>query len=311
MRLVPDNSRSRGTIRQAYVIVNGQAKMLESFSDTATEKLDANGQVLESSRQILTVRYTYDDDGRLTAAVGWGTTESSSNGLVWTTNPNGTMRLVTDNSRSRGTLQQSYIIVNGQAKLLESYTDTTTERLDSNGRVSETSRQRLTVRYQYDADGRLTGASGSGVMDSSSNALVWSTDPGGNLYLVADNSQSHGIIRQSYIIVNGQAKLLDAFSDTTTEKLDGNGQVVESSRQVLTVRYTYDQDGRLTAASGTGTTESGSSALVWTTDPDGSMHLAPDNSRSRGIIRQTYVVVNGQAKLLVSYSDTTTDRLDA
>jgi hypothetical protein len=54
------------------VILNGQAKLLSSYSDTTTERLDSNNQVVDSSRQILTVTYTYDVDGRLTGAEGWG-----------------------------------------------------------------------------------------------------------------------------------------------------------------------------------------------------------------------------------------------
>jgi YD repeat-containing protein len=311
MRLVPDNSRSRGIIRQSYIILNGQAKLLESYSDTTSEKLDSNNQVIESSRQILTVRYTYDSDARLVGAEGSGTTETGSTAMVWTTAPNGTMSLVPDTSRSRGIIRQSYIILNGQAKLLESYSDTTTERLDLNGQVIESSRQMMTVRYSYDKDGRLNGAQGSGTTESTTNAMVWTTDPSGTMYLVADNSRSRGTIRQSYIVINGQAKLLESRSDTTTERLDSNGIVVESSRQILTVKYAYDSDGRLIGAEGEGTTESGATALVWTTNSSGSMVLVPDNSRSRGIIRQTYIVINGQAKLLESYSDTTTDRLDS
>jgi ribosomal protein S17E len=311
MSLVPDNSRSRGIIRQTYRIINGQAKLLESFSDTTTEKLDSNGRVVESSRQVMTVSYTYDDDGRLNGASGVGTTESGSSALVWTTDSSGNMSLVSDNSRSRGTVQQTYRIINGQAKMTVSYSDTTTERLDASGLVVESSRQVMTVSYDYDSDGRLVGASGFGTTLSGSAAMVWTTEPDGTMRLVPDNSQSRGTVLQTYVILNGQAKLLSSYSDTTTEKLDSNGQVVESSRQILTVTYEYDGDGRLVGASGSGTTETGSTAMVWTTDPAGVMSLVPDNSRSRGTIRQSYVILNGQAKLLESYSDTTSEKLDS
>src|SRR5260370_25358052 len=92
-------NKTTGTISQKYEVVQGQAKLSESKTDSKTVNHDGSTQ-----QQSLTVTYQYDPgSGMLLAAQGSGTF-SSDDGLGNTTT---------------GTISQKYAAVHGQAKLTD------------------------------------------------------------------------------------------------------------------------------------------------------------------------------------------------
>src|SRR3989338_6533792 len=81
------------------------------------------------------------------------------------------------------------------------------------------------VKYSYDNQGRLTGATGSG---------EFNIDDGfGN--------KTGGTIFQKYSIIKGQAKLIENKIDTKVLNTDGS-----SVKQDMTIRYEYDSAGKIT-----------------------------------------------------------------
>src|SRR5439155_1544542 len=163
----------------------------------------------------------------------------------------------------------------GQAKAKVSSSDTATERRDRNGAVVESSHQTQDTEYFY-LNGRLYRAEGNGTTDSGSNELVWTTDDNGDMRLVPNTSHTYGT------------------SDTTTERRDRNGQIVESSHQTQDTIYFY-QEGRLFRAVGSGTTDSGSNEMIWTTDNNGVMSLVLNTSHTSGTTHTTFIILEGQA----------------
>jgi len=129
------------------------------------------------------------------------------------------------------------------------------------------------VSYSYDGNGKLVSSSGNGTFNSN--------DGYGNL--------TSGTIAQSYEIMNGQAKLITSETTSNTVNLDGSTQ-----DQTVTVSYSYDTAGKLTGASGSGTFRS----------EDGF------GNQTSGNILQSYSLVNGQAKLISSQTDSHTVNLD-
>jgi hypothetical protein len=236
-----------GTIYQTYQIIHGQAKLKTSTTTTHTRNKDGSWQ-----NQTLTVTYQYNSNGELVDAKGSGTfTSNDGHGNI-----------------TRGTIKQEYKIIHGQAKLQESTTKSVTRNRDGS-----TQRQTLTVTYQYDGNGVLTGAKGRGSFTSN--------DGHGN--------KTRGTIRQEYKIIHGQAKLKTSTTRSVTKNKDGSTQ-----RQTLTVTYRYDGNGVLKGATGRG----------HFTSNDG------HGNKTRGTIRQTYKIIHGQAKLKTSTTRSKTKNKD-
>src|SRR3989338_2588875 len=240
-------NKTTGTIDQSYDVVIGQAKMAESTTNSNTENLDGSTQ-----EQNVSVDYSYDNVGRLTGAAGSGSfTADDGYG-----------------NKTTGTIDQSYDVVIGQAKMAESTTNSNTENLDGS-----TQEQNVSVDYSYDNVGRLTGADGSG---------SFTADDGyGN--------KTTGNIDQSYDVVIGQAKMAESTTNSNTANLDGSTQ-----QQNVSVDYSYDNVGRLTGADGSGS---------FTAD-DGY------GNKTTGNIDQSYDVVIGQAKMAESTTNSNTANLD-
>src|SRR5205823_5853630 len=144
--------------------------------------------------------------------------------------------LVPSMSHTFGTTHTTFIILDGQAKAKISSSDTTTERLDRNGQVAESTHQTQDTIYTY-KEGRLFSAVGNGTTESGSNELVWTTDANRIMSLVPNSSRTFGTTHTTFVIIDGQAKAKISSSDTTTERLDRHGRVVETSHQAQDTIY--------------------------------------------------------------------------
>lgn len=139
--------------------------------------------------------------------------------------------------------------------------------------LNENPQQFVKINYRYDKEGRLIAAGGKG------NFKI--DDGFGNV--------SEGIIKQIYKIVGGQAKLLQNDTDMNTKYLDG-----AKLKQNITVQYLYDKDGRLQSASGSGKS----------TGDDGF------DGKTESKISQTFLLLQGQAKLKSSRRESQTKNVD-
>src|SRR5262249_45053321 len=129
--------------------------------------------------------------------------------------------------KTNGTINQDYLILQGQAKLTRSFTVTNTNNTDGS-----TQDQEMTVNYTYNTQARLTGAAGAG-------------------HSVAGNIHSAGTtsdITQDYKIVDGQAKLTATHTQSKTSSPDDSEQT-----QTLHVYYRYDDRNKMAGARGEGT----------------------------------------------------------
>src|SRR5205807_571099 len=113
MSLVTNSSHTYGTTHTTFVLIDGQANARASSSDNTTERRDHNGQLVDVSHQTQDTIYFYQDS-RLIGAEGSGTTSSDSNELVWTTDQNGNMSLVPNQSHSFGTTHTTFVLIDGQ-----------------------------------------------------------------------------------------------------------------------------------------------------------------------------------------------------
>lgn len=131
---------------------------------------------------------------------------------------------------SQGIIQQAYIIIGGQAKLTKNDTDMDTKYLDG-----AKSKQNLTVQYNYDKDGKLQSATGGGKYVSNDSF----------------GSKTESKISQTFFLLKDQAKLKSSKQESETKNVDGSWK-----KQDVTTTYTYDSKGKMTGASGSGTSTS-------------------------------------------------------
>ncbi|MBI3292258.1 MAG: hypothetical protein HYZ73_05560 [Elusimicrobia bacterium] len=236
------------TSQSEYMVRWGQALVTRTESQSTTTNPDGS-----TSSSTITVTYTYNDLGQLTGARGSGTSTSrDALGNVTTSE-----------------ITQTYIIQWGMALVSEVTTRSTTTRGTGSTTTSST-----TVRYFYDAEGRLIGGEGTGEGTTTTANLDGSV------------TTTRFTTHQRYGAIHGQAVLLDATtSSTTTSTLDASTRT-----EAVTVTYTYNELGQLIGASGTGT--------ITGADRDG--------NPITGTIQQTYVVIGGQALISESVVDTTT-----
>ncbi|MBI3018064.1 MAG: hypothetical protein HYY62_08790, partial [Deltaproteobacteria bacterium] len=170
-------NKNKGTITQEYKIFNGQAKLTKNSIETTVSYVNGS-----TDKQNMVTTYTYDSSGKLLSAEGSGTVDSKDS--------------FGDSTKS--TVEQTYTVVNGQAKEKDAKVDSKTQNVD--GPVKE---QKVTTTYQYDSNGKLNAASGNGTFKKD--------DGFGNT--------STGNIVQKYEVAAGQAKLVDS---TTTDETTRN-----------------------------------------------------------------------------------------
>ncbi|MFH1258653.1 MAG: hypothetical protein ABII74_02365, partial [Elusimicrobiota bacterium] len=181
----------------------------ETFSYAPDGSWSVNKGILFSS---------YDQQGRLIAAANPGKGYSDDGyGNI-----------------STSETEQTYLIINGQAKTAESKTESQTINLDGS-----TAESNQTISYFYDAQGNLIKASGqvSGQNEDRYNDNV--TGRGKNQ------------AEQWYRIINNQARLVLTDSFSTGSSADKT----ESSTKSVTV-YDYNADGEMIAANGFNRSES-------------------------------------------------------
>ncbi|MBI4396560.1 MAG: hypothetical protein HY548_05660, partial [Elusimicrobia bacterium] len=267
-------SITTGTITQEYDVIQGAAKITESTS--ISDATNANGS---TSHTETTVHYRYDASGRLTKAWGEGTFNSTDYGC--TTDPvTGQQTLVVIN-RTQGTIIQDYVIINGQARLSSSRTETFALDIGT-GRILVPGEDRYAhsisvVYYVYDSNGRLTGA--SGYTDAQSNTQVWS-DPDGDFDLP---SAEDGWVLQSdgkwkKVIENADGTRIEQIADQAGGSWDVSITVTDAEGRTTTDTVT------------TGRNESG--------------HWENQTTVSHTV--NTYALIAGQALVIGSTTQSTT-----
>ncbi|OVE75325.1 hypothetical protein BVX98_07800, partial [bacterium F11] len=225
---------------QTYIVVNNQFRV--GVSETATHSINVDDT---TSNQVMTVTNTYDEDGRLIGASGSGTGDSHEyydfetvireqaiekgfdvDAILQDVELDEQGRI--DNETKTET-QQVFVILFGQARISEQNTVTTSttwDRVDSN--------QSMSLGYDYDNHGRLTGATGNGfsaTVDSFENV-------------------TNGTIEQELRAINGQARVVFNHSEVRNRNTDGS-----FGQQITNIRSSYHDDGRLKAVTGDGRTE--------------------------------------------------------
>ncbi|MBI4397006.1 MAG: hypothetical protein HY548_07925, partial [Elusimicrobia bacterium] len=255
-----------------YAIILGQAVVTQSISKSTT----VSGATTTTSTSV--TNYRYNDLGQLVGA--WGYSDGTTTGEVWNdANKNKTVdegEMVDTVSKSH-TLN-SYAIIMGQAMISKSITLSTSKTATS----STTSIS--TVKYEYNDQGQLVGAEGSG--RSNSTTSVYSSDCG-----CYQNKSSTSVFTQEYRIIWGQAVMTKQTTDTYEGK-----QGFEGSHTHVEVTYIYNNKGQLIDAVGTGWTTSWAQVF---NDPDGDGNGTWGTKETKTDILQEYDVIWGQAVLTV------------
>jgi hypothetical protein len=243
-----------GTISQSYVVIGREAKLATSFSTTVLRS--ESGSVTD---QVIQTDYRYDDLGRLLGATGKGefftTTKGYTDGVA---DPIPTGIVV-------GTIDQDYVVLQGQAKMSFSMNRSTTysgytelgmtdSPLNMLGSL-EVPTDAVSVvtgnswtRNFYNANGSLSRMTGGG----DSRGLSWHTD--------GTESLSDSQTGNTYRIENGKGLMTGTTSDSKTyagyiEK-DAKGTPRDAkniTEQTTDFVYAYDGTGRTLGASGVGT----------------------------------------------------------
>ncbi|HRY30320.1 MAG TPA: hypothetical protein P5079_09840, partial [Elusimicrobiota bacterium] len=199
------------TVQMSYTR-HGQVQTQTSLSDTRY----VNGGKNESTT-LLT--FNYDPaTGQMLGAGSVGTF-TSTDAPVWSdTNQDGQVDSLVTLSPTYGNTQQSYGVFNGQMRLLNQTSSSSTVSPDGT-----TSTSHSTTIYIYNALGRLVGATSEGV---STTTDVWET---------ATTSTSS----QLMTAIQGEMKAILSVSDQFTENLD-----TSSNRTLTATTYTYDDTGK-------------------------------------------------------------------
>jgi hypothetical protein len=181
---------------------------------------------------------------------------------------------------------QSYQILRGQqARISESISDSNTFHIDGSY-----SNSNITTAYNYNQRNMLVSAEGNGSQV---------TDDGNGNYIV-------GNTRQIFASINGQARVTDTFSKSDPASADGS-----VSHQANYQRTGYLSNGQVDVAESLGKSAS------WAIDTEG-------NITTSGVLDdegyvdidattqnfQTFVMLNGQAKVLNTRSVSTSDNID-
>lgn len=194
---------------QTFKIIDGKQKQVKSVSESYTVNADGSSSTVESI-----TNNNYSDNGVLESVDGSSESDSDDG---W-------------GNKTHASTTQAYIVVNGQAKVQESVTQSRSENLD--GTFSDT--ENLTTN-SYDSVGKLIGV--SAVITTLSNDGF--------------NNLTHSTVDQSYEIINGRSKVKQSVSNSHSENKDES-----SSRSAMTTSYSYDSNGILKSVVGSGTTNS-------------------------------------------------------
>lgn len=166
------------------------------------------------STQIIDIYYTYDSLGRLT-------------GQRQTIHEEGT---ALDGSSYVSDTTIEYTVIGGVAKASGSVSTTTKNWVDGSTETTTT-----TINYQYDASGRLTGASGTRTVSGTSAEYE---DEEGNYHA---SEQYTGSFTLTFSIISGQAVVTsETGSITYSVYNEDTGQYEENRTSTITTTYTYE-----------------------------------------------------------------------
>ncbi|MBK9057462.1 MAG: DUF4214 domain-containing protein [Elusimicrobia bacterium] len=280
-------NRTGGAVVQLFGAPGSSLKLLSSVTETVT--LGADGG---SNHTVLSTAFNYDGSGTLLNARGVGHFNGTEMGLTILDG----VREVVETSLVRGRITQEYQIVMNEARVSISTTQTHSEI--AQGSVLD---QTTVITYLYDAAGRLTGA--SAVVSGTGTNYGWTDlDEDGDMdaWETAGTMEISGT--QTYVVMNGTALVKE---NKTRQILRAETGSVSTSD--MTVRYGYDAVGNLAWAQGTGTVDSVERG--WSdTNNDGTVDTLEVAGRTLSEIRQTYAIINNQARVI--RSDTTTRGVD-
>jgi YD repeat-containing protein len=280
-------NRTGGAVVQLFGAPGSSLKLLSSVTETVT--LGADGG---SNHTVLSTVFNYDGSGNLRNARSVGHFNGTEVGLTILDG----VREEVETSFVRGRIVQEYQIVMNEARVSVSTTQTHSEI--PQGSVLD---QTTVTTYLYDAAGRLTGA--SAVVSGTGTNYGWTDrDEDGDMdaWETAGTMEISGT--QTYVVMNGTALVKE---NRTRQILRAETGSVSTSD--MTVRYGYDAVGNLAWAQGTGTVDSVERA--WSdTNNDGTVDTLEVAGRTLSEIRQTYAIINNQARVI--RSDTTTRGVD-
>ncbi|MBI4396442.1 MAG: hypothetical protein HY548_05060, partial [Elusimicrobia bacterium] len=235
-------------LTQEFTAIRGEARLTQSVSASISVAIDGSrtysGWADERGNEwgsATVVSYSYDErTGRLMEGAGkaaHGRGESVSDDAF--------------GNRSTSVTEQFFTSIRNQAKLEWAVTSATSLSIDGTSSVTHP----YAVHYDYNAKGELTGATLAGVPgtpgDNETPAIVThATDSFGNF------TETKSL--QTFLVVNGQAKVETVTTRTRIRNADGSRTVesaeVDGARyagQDSTVRYAYHDNGLLRDAENT------------------------------------------------------------
>jgi hypothetical protein len=240
-----------------YTYIRKGGKWVAATVVVTSQITSSDGTVTD---QQITTEYEYDEYGRLIGA--------KAKGKVKTTDPYGV--------ESYSELSYEYKIINGQAKLLNSVTLTTSDNKDGTS-----SSQEMKVFYAYDSNGKLVEEGGvhggkqiAGADTADKADDVWDRRTFGEGSTTSNDGYDNlnkGTLTQKYEIYRNQAKVTETTTVTDAWHLE-NGKEIQGSfdgsanSQSMTVTYVYDGNGNLESASGKSDSESKSQDSTTLTD---------------------------------------------
>ncbi|MBL8023868.1 MAG: hypothetical protein JNK54_06260, partial [Elusimicrobia bacterium] len=319
-----DVATSSGTQEQFFVVINGQTKLSRSRAITDTVTVSGG-----TSHQDLTISNLYDQvSGALVSAQGTGLLRNTEVGFTdVATLPGDTSLEEVFVSRTEGTLDQDYEIINGQSRLLKSVSVTDALDLETGNRLNSGDHRFnhsvTTTHNRTNALGQLVGS--SAVTFSNQTVHVWSQDDtnGDGLITEEDDKSKGTFLPQStlsnavsaFTVLFGLAQVSVSLSkswaanrsNTVFNKI-GDPVAEGYNFNVSRTLYSYDSVGLLNAATGVGMGYQTSHS--WSnrdTDGNGQIDSADDKTQGHWVTQSTtsetrnvYTILMGQAQVVKS-----------
>ncbi|MBI3013018.1 MAG: hypothetical protein HYY63_05265, partial [Elusimicrobia bacterium] len=291
---------SRSVTHQTYDLINGQAKVKTVTTSTEINNIDGSFSVKDQSVSS-EVTYDYGDkDGKKGILVG---AENTRDGVTAVDDGFGNI--------SKSVTHQIYVIVNGQAKVKTVGTHSEIDNIDGSHSLAEGSVDSV-VTYSYwgekDVSGKEVAVDGkkSNTSDRKVGTLAKAvnTVPGVTVMDDGFGNRTTSTATQTYTIVNGQAKVETVTTHTDIVNMDGSRSIAsfidprdgtERNAQDSVVTYTYGDreikgaDGKLKTYKGVLVNAASTAGASLMDDGFGNVSISTS--------RQTYAIINGQAKV--------------
>ncbi|OVE77871.1 hypothetical protein BVX98_01735, partial [bacterium F11] len=222
-------SQTHTTVYQKFVVIEEQARMKESTTESITTSSDGT---VTSQTSIL-----YNDLSERGKLIG-------ANGIIQSSG------LDAYGNRTENAITQNFIIIRDQARLANQTTETST--FDDEGHLTY-HQEPLTLIYQYDDLGFLTEVTdglGNKEIQTDSQSYEFGYDNADGDHVLKLTSKSLSQIRQTYIVVNNQARIATQINQSET--FDLRDESTDSDDVRISRNYgfkmvnEYDQRGRLT-----------------------------------------------------------------